>query len=167
MTTKKLNASNILSISKHEFSFHKIIVTTPDNQEFEVQIQEKLNDTAIMNLISDLVERSNYCTENNIEFNEILNTYFLLIKYFTDIKFNTYKSIEKQYTHELEIVNCLFDLGLFDQIISRFDKGTMEKIQDSLEKYSKQLKAVSNNKLKEILESEYQAEVEIENEKEL
>ena len=60
-----------------------------------MQIQEKLNDTAIMNLISDLVERSNYCTENNIEFNEILNTYFLLIKYFTDIKFNTYKSIEK------------------------------------------------------------------------
>ena len=75
--------------------------------------------------------------------------------------------MKKQYTHELEIVNCLFDLGLFDQIISRFDKGTMEKIQDSLEKYSKQLKAVSNNKLKEILESEYQAEVEIENEKEL
>ena len=49
-----------------------------------------------MNLISDLVERSNYCTKNNIEFNEVLHTYILLIRYFTDIKFNTYKSTEKK-----------------------------------------------------------------------
>jgi len=56
---------------------------------------------------------------------------------------------------------------LFKQIISHFDKETMEKIQDSMEIYAKQLNQVSNNKLKEILTNEYQAEIEIENEEEL
>jgi len=167
MATKKLNANNILSISKQEFSYRQIIVVTPDKQEFEVQIQEKLNDTTVMNLISDLVERSNYCTENKIEFNEILNTYFLLIKYFTNINFNTYKSIKKQYSHELAVISALIDLSIFEQIISHFDKETMEKISVSMNKYSKQLNMISNNKIREILEDEYQAKVEIENEEEL
>lgn len=164
---KKLNTSNILSIAKQEFSFRKIVVTTPDKQEFEVQIQEKLNDTTIMNLISDLVERSNYCTKNNIEFNEVLHTYILLIRYFTDIKFSTYKSTEKNLSQDIQIINGLIDLGLFKQIISHFDKETMEKIQGSMDSYAKQLNQVSNNKLKEILENEFQAEIEIKNEEEL
>lgn len=161
---KKLNTSNILSIAKQEFSFRKIIVTTPDKQEFEVQIQEKLNDTTIMNLISDLVERSNYCTKNNIEFNEVLHTYILLIRYFTDIKFNTYKSTEKNLSQDILIINGLIDLGIFDQIMNHFDIDTMNKIQEALNKQSKAMQIVANNQLKQIIDDEYQAKNELENE---
>lgn len=161
---KKLNTSNILSIAKQEFSFRKIIVITPDKQEFEVQIQEKLNDTNIMNLISDLVERSNYCTKNNIEFNEVLHTYILLIRYFTDIKFNTYKSTEKNLSQDIQIINGLIDLGIFDQIMNHFDIDTMNKIQEALNKQSKAMQIVANNQLKQIIDDEYQAKNELENE---
>jgi len=161
---KKLNTSNILSIAKQEFSFRKIIVTTPDKQEFEVQIQEKLNNTTIMNLISDLVERSNYCTNNNIEFNEVLHTYILLIRYFTDIKFNTYKSIKKNLSQDIQIINGLIDLGLFDQIMNHFDIDTMNKIQEALNKQSKAMQIVANNQLKQMIEDEYQTKDELENE---
>ena len=165
--SKKLKSNDILNIAKKEFAYKQIIVKVADGREFEIQVQEKLNDTTIMDLISDLVERSDYCTKNNIEFNEVLHTYVLLIKYFTDIKFNTYKSIEKQLSYDIQVINAIIDLGLFKQIISHFDKETMEKIQDSMEIYAKQLNQVSNNKLKEMLKNEYQAEVEIENEEEL
>lgn len=167
MTSKKIKANDIINLHSKEFSYKKIIITTPNKQEFEVLVQEKLNDTTIMNLVSDLIERSNYCKKNNIEFNEILNTYFLLIKYFTDIQFGNYKSIKKQYSHELQVVNCLIDLEIFTQIISNFDKETMDKISKVMNQYAKQMDVITNNKIAEMLEKEFQTKVEIKNEEEL
>lgn len=162
---KQLKASNITSLHAKEFAMRMIIVTTSDNQEFEVQIQEKINDTKIMELIADLTERSNYCTENNIEFNPILNTYVLLIKYFTNIKFNNYKVIEKQFSHEISIINKLIDLNLFTQIVSHFDKETMDKIQEAFEIYAKQTNIITNNIMLENLKREIDTEVIINEEK--
>lgn len=142
---KQLKVSNITSLHAKEFAMRPIIVTTSDNQEFEVQIQEKINDTTIMELISELTERSNYCKKNDIEFNPILNTYVLLIKYFTNIKFNNYKAIEKQLSHEISIINKLLDLNLFTQIVSHFDKETMDKIQEAFGTYAKQTNIITNN----------------------
>lgn len=162
---KQLKASNIASLHAKEFTMRPIIVTTSDNQEFEVQIQEKINDTTIMELISELTERSNYCKKNDIEFNPILNTYVLLIKYFTNIKFNNYKVIEKQLSHEISIINKLLDLNLFTQIVSYFDKETMDKIQESFGLYAKQTNIITNNIMLENLKREIDTEVIINEEK--
>jgi guanylate kinase len=164
---KKLKSNDIINLAKKEFPYKKIIVTSMGGQEFEVLIQEKLNETSIMELIIDLTERSNYCTKNNIEFNILLNTYFLLIKYFTDIEFSKYKSVKKQYEQELLTVNKLIDMEIFEQILNHFNPETMDKIQKSLEKYAKQMNIISNNKMKEMIENELQTEVEIKNEEKL
>ena len=72
MANKKLKSNDILNLSKQEFSYKTIIVKSNNGKEFELQIQEKLNETKIMELINDLKERSVYCRNNNIEFDEIL-----------------------------------------------------------------------------------------------
>lgn len=164
---KKFNTNDITKLYNQEFKTKRINLITNGGEEFEIEVQEKLNETTIMELVTDLVDRSNYCTENKIEFNEILNTYFLLIKYFTDIKFSSFKSLEKQYSYELRIIKELIDLGIFEQIIKSFDSETMKRIQDSLEKYSKQMNIVANNKMHEIIEDEFLAKVEIKNEEKI
>ena len=152
--SKKIKSNDILNIAKKEFAYKKLLLTI-SGQEYEVLIQEKLNDTSITNLVTDLIERYEYCKTNNIEFNTIQHIYFLLVKYFTDIKFNTYKELEKSYKHELDTISALIDLEVFDQILNQFDKDTLVRIQNMFDKYSNQLKSVVNDEVKKaIIEGE-------------
>jgi hypothetical protein len=151
---KKMKANDIKNIAKKEFAYKKVVVTSNTNQEFTVQIQEKLNDTKISELVISLLERSDYCTKNNIEFNIIQNIYFMLIKYFTDIQFNTYDDLEKTYNHELTTLNALVDLDLFNQIIGYFNQESLIKVQEMFEKYSKQLEPLINNEIKNALKED-------------
>jgi hypothetical protein len=164
---KKMKANEIINIAKKEYAFREVIVTTPDNQEFSVQIQEKLNNTKIMSLIADLVEAKEYCTKNKYKFNEVLYLYVLLIKYFTNIQFTTYKTIQKQISHNLELIECIIDLGVFEQITKYFDLDSMKKIEENLKLYANQMDIISSNSIRQMLEDEFQAKVGIENEKEL
>lgn len=147
---KKMKSNDILNIAKKEFAYKKLLLEI-NGQDYEILIQEKLNDTSITNLVTDLIERHEYCTINNIEFNTIQHIYYLLIKYFTDIKFNTYKELEKSYKHELDTISALIDLEVFDQILNQFDKDTLVRIQNMFDKYSNQLKSVVNDEVKKVI----------------
>jgi hypothetical protein len=160
MSNKKMNSNDIVNLAKKEFAYKVITVTTNEGSEFEIEIQPKLNETKIMQLISDLVERSEYCSNNKIHFDEVFNTYFLLLKYFTTIKFNTYKVLKKQYQHELDTVDALYDLGVLDQIWEHFDAESMEQLEISLNKYTKQMKVLTNNRLKEMISEELEERLE-------
>ena len=148
--SKKIKSNDILNIAKKEFAYKKLLLTI-SGQEYEVLIQEKLNDTSITSLVTDLIERYEYCKNNNIEFNTIQHIYFLLVKYFTDIKFNTYKELEKSYKHELDTISALIDLEVLDQILNQFDKDTLQRIQNMFDKYSNQLKSVVNDEVKKAI----------------
>ena len=154
---KKMKANDIVNSARKEYSSKKIIVTSIDGEEYEIEIQEKINDSKVAKLVADLVERSEYCDKNNIEFNIINNIYFLLIKYFTDIKFTNSKDLKKQYTNELAFIEGLLDLNLFEQIVSYFDKDSLQRVQNMFEKYSKTLKPVINNEIKSILKDDEDA----------
>lgn len=154
---KKMKANDIVNSARKEYGLKKIIVTSIDGEEYEIEIQEKLNDSKVARLVTDLVERSDYCDKNNIEFNIINNIYFLLIKYFTNIKFTNSKDLKKQYSNELEFIDGLLDLNLFEQIVSYFDKDSLQRVQNMLEKYSKTLKPVINNEIKNMLKDDEDA----------
>jgi len=158
--SKKMKANDIKNLYKKEFSCKAINATAIDGTEFEVLIQEKLNETSIESLLSEYIDRSNYCAKNKLNFDEIYNIYYLVFKYFTDIEFNKYKSTKKQYEEDLTTIKNLKDLGLFEEILNHFDIESMNKIQKALTNYAKQLNIVSNNKMREILEEEKQAEIE-------
>lgn len=164
MAYKRTNANDIINIASEEFAMKEIICVTNNGKEVKLRIQPKLNDTKVLELVASLVERSNYCAKNNLQFEELYNAYFLLIKYFTDLKFNAYKSIEKQYEHEIEAIKAIMDLGIFDQIMNHFDKNTMDRIQEILNKQSKATQMIVNNQLKQMIDDEIQAKEELENE---
>ncbi len=87
----------------------------------------------------------------------ILNIYALLLKRFTDIKFNKSKDIVKQINHEVELVRSLVDLGLLEQILNSFDKDSINKLEEIFDKYPKQMGTVINN----IVESEVLADANV------
>lgn len=147
---KKMKSNDILNIARKEFAYKKLLLEI-NGQDYEILIQEKLNETSIASLVTDLIERYEYCSTNNIEFNTIQHIYFLLVKYFTDIKFNAYKELKKSYEHELNTISALIDLEVFDQILNQFDKDTLGRIQNMFEKYSNQLKSVVNDEVKNMI----------------
>jgi len=158
--TKKIKANDIKNLSKKIFAYKKIIAVAIDGTEFEVLIQEKLNETSIADLLTEYIDRSNYCTKNKLKFDELYNIYYLIFKYFTDIDFSIYKSTKKQYEEDLNTIKNLRDIGLYEQILNHFDVESINKIQEALTIYAKQLNIVSNNKMREIIEEEKQAEEE-------
>lgn len=152
--TKKMKANDIVNSARREYSSTKITVVAVDGEEYEIEVQEKLNDTKVSKLVLDLVERSEFCDKNNIEFNIVNNIYFLLIKYFTNIKFVNSKDLKKQYSNELAFIDGLLDLDLFEQIVSHFDKDSLYRVQNMFEKYSKTLKPAINNEVKNMLKDD-------------
>lgn len=154
---KKMKANDIVNSAKREYSSTKITVVSVDGEEYEVEIQEKLNDSKVSQLVYDLVNRSEFCDKNNIEFNIVNNIYFLLIKYFTNIKFVNSKDLKKQYSNELAFIDGLLDLDLFEQIVSHFDKDSLYRVQNMFEKYSKTLSPVINNEIKNMLKGDEDA----------
>jgi len=164
MSYKRTNMNDIINIANEEFAMREIVCITNNGKEVKLRIQPKLNDTKVLELVANLVERSDYCVKNNLQFEELYNVYFLLIKYFTDIKFNTYKSVKKQLEYDLTAIKAIMDLGIFHQIMNYFDKDTMDRIQETLNKQNKAMKTIANNQLKQIIDDEIQAKEELENE---
>ena len=164
MGYKRTNVNDIINIASEEFAMKEIVCVTNKGKEIKLRIQPKLNDTKILELVASLVERSDYFAKNNLQFEDLYNSYFLLIKYFTDLKFNTYKSIKKQLEYELTAIKAIMDLGIFDQIMNNFDIDTMNKIQEALSKQNKAMQVIANNQLKQIIDDEKQIEEELKDE---
>lgn len=165
---RQLKGNDIDNLFNQEFAPRKVVLSTNSNKEVKLEIQEKINDTAIMSLVGDLIDRSEYCRKNNIAFNPAMNTQFLLIKYFTNIEFKEHESLENQYPYEIDKIKKLIDIGLYDKIIGYFDEETMKRIEKTFREYIKQTKVITNNQMIDLLKEETDTEVEvISDEKEL
>jgi hypothetical protein len=150
---KKMKANDIINSAKKEYSFKKITVTSIDGEEYEVQIQEKLNETKLANLVSELTTRSEECKKIGLEFDMILNIYVLIIKYFTNIKFNNNKVFSKQIEQEMEFLKALIDMNLLDQILNNFDENSIKDLEKLFDKYSKQMSQITENiAMEEVIE---------------
>ena len=142
---KKMKAIDVINSAKQEFASRKVILIANNNIEYEVLIQEKLNESKLAELVSELTTRSEDFNRLNLEFDIILNIYVLIIKYFTDIKFNNYKVLTKQIEHETDLFKSLIDLNLLDQILNSFDEDCIKGIEKLFDKYPKQMSQVAEN----------------------
>jgi len=145
---KKMKAIDIINSAKQEFASRKVVLKASNGVEYELEIQEKLDDVSVSKLVVDLVERAELCEKNNIEFDVTQNIYFLLIKYFTNVPFNKYKDLEKQYSHELSFIEGLVNLKLFNQLVSYFNEESLQSVKNMFDTYTDTLKPLVNNEVK-------------------
>lgn len=145
MAIKKLKAIDVINSSKQVFSRKKIIITDIENQEYELEVQEKLDESTLATLVSELTTRSEEFKRLDLEFDMILNIYILIIKYFTNIKFNNYKVLTKQIGHEVELIKALINMNLLDQILNNFDENSIKDLEKLFDKYPKHMNQITEN----------------------
>lgn len=140
-----MKSVDFIKDSKQMFVKEEVVVKGINDKEYKVMVSKKLKDTDIIAIVDDILVRSEMCRKESVKFDVVMSMYALMVKYFTDIQFNTYKDLKKQFMHELDMLNAVIDLGIFGELISHFDKDETKKIQDAFEKYSESFKAISNN----------------------
>lgn len=148
-----MKSTDIINLVNINFKKKEITITHKE-KNYTLTIEEHFRETSIIELIDELRQRSEYCLKNNIKFDIMQTIYLLMVKHFTDIKFSNFKSIEKQYSHELDVMKGLIDLGLFTQILQAFDPREVDRIGKLLEKYKENMKVIANTVLSQELERE-------------
>lgn len=149
---KKIVSNDIINQAKQAFKPREVVVEAINGKEYKVKIQDNINDTKIAELMTDLLERSEWYKENNLTFNIVQVIYILMLKHFTDIDFRVTENKDEDYANEVNLCNALVDLGLFKAIMEHFTDESSKKIQDAFDVYAKNIKSVHQNEMfKEIV----------------
>lgn len=141
---KKLEQLSILSMEQEAYK-RKEIKVKANGEEYSVCIDEKFKDTEIATILTELVKRSEHAKKESLNFDITGHLLILLIKHFTDIQFQETGSIGKDMDIEVRTLNALINLGIFEQIVERFDKAEVSRISEMIKKHQKGLKAIANN----------------------
>ena len=138
-----------------EYEKVKKILKASNGNKYEIYICKKIKHTIIMEIMDELLKRSEMCKKEKIDFDIVLSTYALLIKHLTDIQFKEFKQIKKQFIYEIEMIKALLDLDLLEQILKELDPGEIDKINQSFKDYNDMYRKINNN----ILSKEIQEQV--------
>lgn len=141
--------------SNKEYEKVKKTLKASNGNEYEVYICKKIKHTIIMEIMDELLKRSEMCKKEKIDFDIVLSTYALLIKHLTDIQFKEFKQVKKQFVYEIEMIKALLDLDLLEQILKELDPGEIDKINQSFKDYNDMYRKINNN----ILSKEIQEQV--------
>lgn len=141
----KMKANQFLKDVNEEFGFKVVKLKSNNDKTYEIKVANKFKETDIMKIVDGLLERSEMCKKENIKFNVLLSLYGLLIRTFTDIEFSKYPNLKKEYLVEINVLESLIDLGVYEQLISSFDKNEIKKVEDIFSKYAKSMKLINNN----------------------
>lgn len=140
-----MKANQFLKDVNEEFGFKVVKLKSNNDKTYEIKVSNKFKETDIMKIVDGLLERSEMCKKENIKFNILLSLYGLLIRTFTDIEFSKYPNLKKEYLVEINVLESLIDLGVYEQLISSFDKNEIKKVEDIFSKYAKSMKLINNN----------------------
>lgn len=154
-----MKANQFVKDVNQEFGFKLVKLKSNNDKMYEIKVANKFKETDIMKIVDGLLERSEMCKKENIKFNILLSLYGLLIKTFTDIEFSKYPNLKKEYSVEISVLESLIDLGVYEQLISSFDKNEIKKVEDIFRKYAKSIKLINNNIIaQDILEDDNNGE---------
>lgn len=140
-----MKANQFLKDVNEEFGFKVIKLKSNNDKSYEIKVSNKFKETDIMKIVDGLLERSEMCKKENIKFNVLLSLYGLLVRTFTDIEFSKYPNLKKEYLAEINVLESLIDLGVYEQLISSFDKNEIKKVEEIFSKYAKSMKLINNN----------------------
>lgn len=131
--------------SNKEYEKVKRTFKASNGKSYEISICKKIKNTIIMEIVDDLLKRSEMCKNEKIKFDIVLSTYALLIKHLTDIQFKEFKQVKKQFIYEVDMIKALLDLGLLEQILKELEPGEVDKISESFKDYSYMYKKINHN----------------------
>lgn len=141
----QIKHSNIISLESKVFTKKTIYVKVED-ETFEVVINQKLKDTEIAEIVTELTKRSKLARDNRVEFNVMANIMILLVKKFTDIQFKkSTGNFMKDYEAEIKMLNALINLGILTQVVNEFDQEEINKISQGFIKHKEELKLIGND----------------------
>ena len=139
--TKKLTASNILSLHSKTFT-QKVVHINIEGQDFEVLVDTKFKVTKIQELIVELMEHNQDLIKVQDTFEIPYYASFLMLKYFTNIQIAQETDFEKQ----IRLLTALMNLGVFDKVMDSFDEKEIEKFNMYMRKATKRISEIKDNK---------------------
>lgn len=132
-------ANEFITLAEQSFTKRELTVTDIAGRKHRVLIQERFKKTDIIKLIEDMLQRQEYCMENEIELPYTTLLWLGLIKYFTDIEFVKYRDKGKEIENEIRVFNALLDLDILEDIINAFAEEEMQKIIDTMKTYNEKM----------------------------
>lgn len=136
---KKLNLKNLIELSKEQNQVGELKLNI-GKQEFTVKYDKTFKTTKIQNLIKEWLEIKEEISKADIELNMYDISFTLILKYFTDVPFESFENILEQAEHYIRITNLLVDLkdnegkSLFENIFMVLDNKQILKITESMNK---------------------------------
>ena len=152
---------DFINDSKEMFDKKEIIIKANNNKEYTIEITPKIKDTELNKIINILMKNAEYCNKKNKEYNFVIDMFAQIIKAFSNIQFNKYKDTWKQIQHDIQVCSALIDLGVYNQIIEQFDKGSIIKLEESFAKYQKSFKMINNQVLSQKLKDDKDGKISI------
>ena len=125
-----LKANDFISDVNLNFKQKEITVKAVNGKDYKMLIDESFKKTKIVSLITDMVDRANYCKINDVAFNYTVCLWAMILRHFTNIKFVEYKDLGRKYQNEIDIVTALVNLEIIEDIINSFNPKEMNKITD-------------------------------------
>lgn len=137
----KLNLKAINKLERHTF-IQKTITITIDDKEYEVKIDSAFRQTKIKDMIIKFFTSKNFkdFSELEDEGTKVLYYMFLIVKTMTDLEIPDDITLAQ----ELNLINSLIDLGIWDAIFAEIPEGEMKKINDFLQKFNENLNEAVN-----------------------
>lgn len=150
----RIKSNDIINEVASIFKEKEFTVTSSEGKEYKILIKDNLNDTAIAEMIDQLQIRAKWCTDNGVKFEIVQCMYGLMLRNFTDIQFQASKDIGKMYHTEIKTMNALIDLGLFSQILEKFNSNSVEKIKNTFTTYAQSMRVINNEIIQQNLKEE-------------
>ena len=115
-----MKLSNLYKERDEKFPKEPVVI-----DKYKVMIEKKFRPTKIIKIIEELIEKRNYASENELQFNDIMMQYLYIVKYFTDI------DIPEKYEEQISALEVLCDHDIFEKILNEFDQEEISKINKS------------------------------------
>lgn len=131
----------------------KVIIGN-NGKEYRVKIASNIKDSVVMDIVDELLRRSEMCKKENVKLDMVMTIYSLLLKNLTDIEFSQYSSVKKQVSHELDMLKAMIDLQVLEPILNEFDMNEINKIKNAFLKYSETFKKINNNLISKSLKED-------------
>jgi len=128
---KQASTEKLLQLHNKTFTKKKITLETRDGDLIDILVDEKFSASKIRSLMTDIINNRVHITENK----ELQAIYIslLIIKYFTNIE------ISDDFQKQIQTIEILIDLEVFEDILKSLDKKEIELINKTISKTNREM----------------------------
>jgi len=131
----ELNLNVINQANDKQFIIKAVIIPV-NGKDYEVEVSQVFRTTKIEKMINGLIKSDNLKQFGDLDESVKLSYYmFLIIREFTNLDIPNNLKLNE----ELNLINSLIDLGIFESIMQEIPESEITKINDYLQKFNMNL----------------------------